>query len=299
MALLQANVSTAPLEDNKKTDIKENVDINIISDTALMPVIGPLGVSDGTEEYYSPDDTSIYVVHEGDTISQIADMFKVTPDTILSVNDLKKGEKLVKGDVLLILPFSGVEHTVVKGETLKGLSTKYKVDVDEIISNNIDININSKLAIGDKLIIPGASILSEPKATIGKKIAKGSSISDSLKQISGYFMYPLPKGPRIRKTQGMHDKYAIDIGAPTGTPIYASASGTVIFAKNGWNGAYGNSVFMKHPNGTETRYAHMSKLATSPGAHVNQGDLIGYVGSTGRSTGPHLHFEVRGARNPF
>ncbi len=86
---------------------------------------------------------------------------------------------------------------------------------------------------------------------------------------------------------------------PSGTPIKAAASGRVIFAKVGWNGAYGNLTIIQHDNGTQTYYAHQSKLAVSAGDYVNQGEVIGYVGSTGRSTGPHLHFEVRGAPNPF
>ena len=102
-------------------------------------------------------------------------------------------------------------------------------------------------------------------------------------------------------TQGLHGWNAVDIGAPKGTPIYAAAAGTVIVAKsNGaWNGGYGNYVVISHPNGTETLYAHMSKVETSAGASVGQGETIGLVGMTGMATGNHLHFEVRGAANPF
>lgn len=295
---LEANVSSFSMIDDKKADsIDPNIEVGIVADTALLPVTGPLGVSDGTliEDFSIEDDATIYVIRSGDTFSKIAEMFEVSVDTILSVNDIKPGEKPVIGDILLILPFSGVEHTVVKGDTLKGLASKYGVDVSEIVAYNIDINPDSKLAVDDKLIIPGASILKEKKATPSKNIAKSSS--GALKSASGYFINPLPSGPRIRKTQGIHDRFAIDVGAPTGTPIYAAASGVVTFAKTGWNGAYGNAVFIKHPNGTETRYAHMSKIATTPGKQVAQGELIGYVGSTGRSTGPHLHYEVRGAKN--
>lgn len=81
-------------------------------------------------------------------------------------------------------------------------------------------------------------------------------------------------------------------------PVKAAASGTVKFAKTGWNGAFGNLVVIAHANGTQTFYAHLSKISVSIGQEVNQGSIIGNVGSTGRSTGPHLHFEVRGAYNP-
>lgn len=114
----------------------------------------------------------------------------------------------------------------------------------------------------------------------------------------GYFIRPLPTS--CRTSQWNHDRYAVDLACPTGTPIRAAAAGTIQFAKYGWNGAFGNLVIMKHPNGMTTYYAHIKDggIAVSQGQTVSQGDVIGYVGSTGRSTGPHLHFEVRGGTNP-
>jgi murein DD-endopeptidase MepM/ murein hydrolase activator NlpD len=102
------------------------------------------------------------------------------------------------------------------------------------------------------------------------------------------------------RTQGIHGYNGVDLAAGVGTPILAAAGGEVIVAKgSGWNGGYGNYVVIKHPNGTQTLYAHMSSTAISSGAQVSGGEVIGYVGNTGRSTGSHLHFEVRGAKNPF
>jgi murein DD-endopeptidase MepM/ murein hydrolase activator NlpD len=92
----------------------------------------------------------------------------------------------------------------------------------------------------------------------------------------------------------------VDLAAPIGTPIMASAEGDVIISKNyGWNGGYGEYVVISHPNGTQTLYAHMSSNLAYQGMHVYKGQVIGFVGSTGKSTGSHLHFEVRGAKNPF
>ncbi|KKS58388.1 MAG: Peptidoglycan-binding LysM [Candidatus Nomurabacteria bacterium GW2011_GWF1_42_40] len=127
---------------------------------------------------------------------------------------------------------------------------------------------------------------------------KSNTIQSTLKNIAGYFINPVPEFKR--KSQGLHGPgmRGIDLAAPTGTRILASAPGTVIFARLGYNGGYGNMVTIQHPNGTKTLYAHMSRIATKVGARVERGELIGYVGSTGRSTGPHLHFEVFGARNP-
>ncbi|MEX2029071.1 MAG: LysM peptidoglycan-binding domain-containing M23 family metallopeptidase, partial [Candidatus Paceibacterota bacterium] len=298
MDLLKANAlpSTASLNKTKDSQIDESSNINIVSDNALLSAASPAGASLGGIGSGDVDfaDISVYVVKSGDTLSAVAEMFGVTTDTILSVNDMKKGDKLKEGDILLILPFSGVEHTVAKGQTLQGIANLYKVNINEILMAN-DIEKDFKLAVGEKLMIPGAGMLAEPKPKSSGSIVRGGS--SSLPSIAGYFKNPVPNG---RKTRGLTNSHrGVDIAAPTGTPIYAAASGKVLTARTGWNGAYGNIVILQHSNGTRTLYAHMSRLGTSTNAQVSQGELIGYVGSSGRSTGPHLHFEVLGARNPF
>lgn len=309
MVLLQANVSGASILDDKKQTknteeetVKKDVDISIVSDNALSPATSPLGVSNGTasdEESFS-DQVSVYVIRKGDSIANIAKMFGVSVNTIYWANDLKKGDKLKEGETLVILPFDGLTHTVKAKETLAGIAKLYKADVSDILAFN-GLTKNEKLSVGDELIIPDGQKSEESDKPVKSSSSNtGSSAkSKNLKSVDGYFIYPLPTGPRIRKTQGMHDGYAIDIGAPAGTPIYASASGTVVVARTGYNGGYGTLVIIKHPNGTESRYAHMSKLGTSAGKQVSQGEVIGYVGTTGRSTGNHLHIEIRGAKNPF
>jgi murein DD-endopeptidase MepM/ murein hydrolase activator NlpD len=112
--------------------------------------------------------------------------------------------------------------------------------------------------------------------------------------------YLLIRPANAVKTQGIHGHNGVDFGGPTGTSIKAAAGGTVTVARNGgYNGGYGSYVVISHPNGTQTLYAHMSSVGVSVGQNVGQGDYIGAIGNTGKSTGPHLHFEVRGARNPF
>ena len=164
------------------------------------------------------------------------------------------------------------------------------------------MEIEADLIIGQELIIPDAEMNDtggdKPAANLAASTKKDQEYyaKSKIKNASGYFANPLASG---HKTQGLHDhNRAIDIGAPTGTPIRAAASGTVLFAKIGYNGGFGNLVIINHPNGTQTYYAHQSKLGVHAGEKVSQGQVIGYVGSTGHSTGPHLHFEVRGARNP-
>lgn len=317
ISLLEANISSSAIL-NKK-ELNESVSLNISGD-ALLPAVGPLTPTGETEEdSFSYQEISIYVVRPGDNVNDIAKMFDVSVNTILWANDMTKGDKLKVGDTLIILPVDGVKHVVKKGDTIKNIAKIYGVETRDIYEFN-SLDEKTLLTVGEEIIIPGAEIKEQPKpkTTIAKKPTSSSKPSgltnlnrniqggvipnnfrsaDNSTPIPGYFIKPV-EGPRCRLTQGKHDRYAIDIGCPTGTPIYASASGKVIFAKVGWNGAFGNLVIIAHPNGTQTFYAHQSKLAVSIGDQVNQGDVIGYVGNTGRSTGPHIHFEVRGAKNP-
>jgi LysM repeat protein len=293
-----SNLSIAQGTSNSTTVENLGASSNISGD-ALVPSVTNISGLDGVDDGEAlSDQIEIYVIRKGDSIGQIAEMFGVSVNTILLSNDMKKGDKLVEGDTLLILPIDGVSHTVVKGDTLKKIAAKYKVDVLDVAGYN-GMSLEDQLTVGQELIIPSDNI-DAPSTSTTKKISTGgklpSSNSSSTKSIPGYFINPVPSG---HKTQGLHDhNRAIDIGAPTGTPIRAAASGKVIFAKLGWNGGFGNLVIISHPNGTQTYYAHQSRLGVSYGEQVSQGQTIGYVGSTGHSTGPHIHFEVRGAKNP-
>ena len=102
------------------------------------------------------------------------------------------------------------------------------------------------------------------------------------------------------RTQGIHGYNAVDLAAGYGSPIRAAAAGEVIVSKaSGWNGGYGQYIVIRHANGAQTLYSHMMRNDVGVGSYVSQGQVIGGMGSTGKSTGTHLHFEVRGARNPF
>ena len=233
---------------------------------------------------------SIYIVRQDDTLSGIAEMFGVSTNTIIWANDLRN-TSIKEGQELLILPISGVRHIIKSGDTLQSIAKSYKVDLDDILSYN-DLSTGSKINIGDAIIIPNGII--SASANIKSSLTQTSS---GLPTYSGYYLRPITGG---RKSQGIHGYNGVDLAAPNGTPIMASANGTVIIAKSsGYNGGYGLYVVIKHSNGTQTLYAHMSRVNVSIGQYVGQGEIIGAVGSTGRSTGPHVHFEVRGARNPF
>lgn len=261
--------------------------------SALVPVTGPMGsIADVTIEEHKSDQISLYIVRKGDTLSGIAKLFNVSKNTIVWANDeLRNGGALKPGMMLAILPVDGIKYKVQKGDTVVGIAKKYKADKDEIIAFN-DIDVEAGLTVGSEIIIPDGEI-EAPKSSGG--YIPPASLD---KTYAGYYLRPLVGG---RHTQGLHGHNGIDLGAPTGTPVLASATGDVILARSsGWNGGYGRYIVIQHPNGTQTLYAHLSGLEVGVGWHVIQGQVIGYVGNTGKSTGPHLHFEIRGGpRNPF
>ncbi|MGB3921995.1 MAG: peptidoglycan DD-metalloendopeptidase family protein [Minisyncoccia bacterium] len=231
---------------------------------------------------------SVYVVRKGDTLGEIAEMFGVSRNTIIWANSLR-GSTIKEGQELVILPISGVRHIVKSGDTLKSITTKYKADLDDVLSYN-GLAADSKLKTGDVIIIPGG-IVNAPTT-----LAQSGS-SSSYPTYAGYYMRPIVGG---KKSQNIHGYNAVDIAAPMGTPVFASAAGTVIVSRpSGYNGGYGLYIVVRHDNGTQTLYGHLSKVNVSVGQVVSQGETIGAVGSSGRSTGPHVHFEVRGAKNPF
>lgn len=231
---------------------------------------------------------SVYAVRKGDTLGEIAEMFGVTKNTIIWANDLR-GATIKEGQELVILPISGVRHVVKSKDTLKSISSKYKADLEDVLAYN-NFSTDTKIKPGDVIVIPNG-ILSAAQSSIASTPSTQTVVS------SGYYARPIAGG---RKSQGIHGYNGVDIAAPTGTSVLASASGKVIVARtSGYNGGYGLNVVISHANGTQTLYAHLSVVGVSVGEDVDQGQIIGAVGSTGRSTGPHLHFEVRGARNPF
>lgn len=262
-------------------------DVIIIDDSALLPETGPSGDEYGKLRP-SSDQISLYVVREGDSLSQIAEMFNVSVNTIIWGNNLR-GLTIKPGQTLVILPVSGIRHTVKSGDTLAKIAGTYKGDLNEIVQYN-NLSEDAALAVGSVVIIP------DGEAPQTATITSSSVFSTSYPHYEGYYIRPV-KGVL---SQGLHGYNGVDLAAPSGTPIIASASGVIIISRDsGWNGGYGDYVVIVHDNGTQTLYAHMSRVIAGVGQVVSQGEIIGYVGSTGRSTGSHLHFEVRGARNPF
>jgi LysM repeat protein len=298
----------APAVNLDPNPAKGGGDITVVDNAALLPESGPSGTLADINEWPQSSQVSVYTVRPGDTLSEIAQMFDVSVNTIIWSNDIQNGV-IQPGETLVILPITGIKHTVATGDTLASLAKKFNADASEIAQYN-GLDTNSPLAVGTSIIIPNGEVAGSPTpapstnthTNVINKIAKGSKtepyLGGSGPAITGYYVWPIASGII---TQGLHGWNAVDIGAPKGTSIFAAAEGIVIVAKfNGaWNGGYGNYVVVQHANGTQTLYAHMSSVLVSAGDSVSQGQTIGKVGATGEATGPHLHFEVRGAVNPF
>ena len=223
-----------------------------------------------------------YKVTAGDTISGIAKKFGLgNISTLIAVNDIDNVRALRSGQKLRVPNQDGLVHRVAKGESVNSISVKYHVSVEEILDVN-DIETMA-LQVGQELFIPGAKM----SATALKK-AMGE-----------LFTYPIKAAWRLTSRFGLrNDPFTgvksshtgVDMACPTGTPIYAAMSGVVVLA--GWSNVFGNYIIIDHENGYQTLYGHMSKRIAQKGQRVSQGTRIGLVGSTGYSTGPHLHFTV-------
>jgi LysM repeat protein len=241
-----------------------------------------------------------YDVQAGDTIASLAEKFGISANTIIWANDLSKNTILKAGQKLIISPATGVIHYVVAGNTIAQIAEKYKATVDDIIAYN-DLSGENDIFIGDVLVVPNGQIVPVAAPKKITSLSSGQSISLGSSGVTlpnNYFLCPV--GSACKRNQGLHFRNAVDLGAYCGAPIYAAASGTVEKAKYGWSGGAGNNISISHMNGTIiTHYYHLQSIAVTSGQEVKKGDVIGYMGTTGRSTGCHLHFEVIGAGQPF
>lgn len=274
---------------------QKNEDVNTVGESALLPDAGPAGgLADVSGNDFEHGQISTYVVHDRDSFASIANMFDVSVNTILWANNMPRGAKLTVGQTLIILPVSGVQYVVKKGDTIESIAKKYKGDPDEIRAYNALLE-GDVLDVGSELIIPDGEMPVVAPKTVRPASSKVHNAGGP--SYAGYYAAPLAN---YHKTQGLHGYNGVDLASYVGAPIMAAAEGDVIISRQGgYNGGYGNYVVLQHGNGTQTLYAHMLSTGVSAGQHVVQGQIVGYLGNTGRSTGPHLHFEVRGARNPF
>ncbi len=278
----------------------------VFDDTALLkPTISPVAIGDEEVEENVVKRTEIveYIVQDGDTVSNIAEKFGIDTNTILWENKLGPRDYIRPGDILTILPINGIQHTIKAGDTLSKIALRYDIDIDKIMEVN-RLTDTSLLSQGEKLIIPDA-------APITPLVRKKTSPLQRIKDIFTPPSARIPAGtqmiwPTVGRRINQYFSWrhtGIDVDGDKTDPIYAADDGVVIKVGGGWSGGYGNHVKIDHGNGVITLYAHMSTVSVSPGQTVQKGEVLGMMGTTGRSTGVHLHFEVmstRGARsNPF
>ena len=230
---------------------------------------------------------SIYRAKDGDSLWSLANESGSRFYTLLSVNKLKKANDISIGQKLKIPNQNGVLHTVGKEETLEDIALSYDVSVRKIIRVNRILNPR-EIKQGTDLFIPAAKIT----PSFSKKLLTDSGIPPEFgwpcrrSRVSSNFGYR--KDP-ITGKRAYHQ--GTDFAAGYGTSVYASMSGIVTYA--GWMGGYGKLIVVQHRNNYSTRYGHLSSILVTKGKRVQQGQRIGKVGSTGRSTGAHLHFEIR------
>ncbi len=227
-----------------------------------------------------------YKVQSGDTLSKVADKFGVSIETIRWQNSLAK-DSIKEGQVLEILPITGVSHKVKKGDTVYSIAKLYDTSPQAVVDfpfNTFSNDETFALAIGQVMIVPdGVMPKEQPQVRIRQITPNAGTVV-----ASGNFVWPTA-GTITQRFVWYHK--GVDIANSGGPDILAADSGTVI--TSGWSTVgYGNYVVIDHGNGDRTLYGHMQTLYVAVGQTVNRGDRIGKMGSTGRSTGTHLHFEV-------
>lgn len=234
-----------------------------------------------------PRDTVVeYTVKAGDTLASISKQFDVSVETVKWANNLKK-DKIKEGLVLKIPPITGVVHKVASGETVYSIAKKYRTDAQKIVNfpfNDFTDLDTFALNVGQTLYVPDG-IIEEEKILIPKYIAKATAGQRGI----GTFVWPA-SGNVTQYPIWYH--MALDIANRAAPEILAADSGVVIFADCVRYG-YGCHIVIDHNNGYRTLYAHLSRFNVTAGQNIVRGQSIGQMGLTGKSTGTHLHFEIR------
>ena len=264
-----------------------------------------------------------HTVTAGETWRGIATRYDLDIATLEAVNpNLTPGASLLPGGTLIIPPQRGVLTTLDVGQNLLGLALEYGLSPRELIRLN-GFTDASSLVAGQRVFLPARALTSTgltsapneelststPASTTERRAqlqAQSVQLVSRAPQLLRFYeppaqnyIWPLARKGRISSRFGRRNisvrgntfHAGVDIAAPPGTPILAVQDGVV--TRSGWGGSYGYVVYVEHPNGAQTRYAHMRRIAVRSGQRVQQGDVLGEVGSTGASTGPHLHFELR------
>jgi murein DD-endopeptidase MepM/ murein hydrolase activator NlpD len=218
-------------------------------------------------------------LERGDMIGNLAIKYGLSQDTLISVNGINNTRSIQAGAALKIPNQDGVMHKVAAGETIHAIAEKYEVRPGPIVTANE--LFSEKVLAGSTIFVPGGKMnemmLQEINGDLFIRPVRGRITS----------LY----GWRISPISGRRSFHSgLDIAAPSGTPIGAGMSGRVTSV--GYSAVFGNYVIISHHSNYRTLYAHLSSVKTRSGSYVSTGQTIGYVGNTGQSTGPHLHFQV-------
>ena len=215
-----------------------------------------------------------HIVQNGETLWSIAQKHGINIDTLIGANNIDNMNRIKPGDSLLILPVKGILYKIGPGQSIEGLAENFNIEVSTIRTSN-NIGSNAEVQTGRLVLLPGA----KPEFGYKDRLEK-MLIAPVNARISSYYG---------RRWGRMHE--GIDYAVNIGTPIRAAGAGRVVFS--GWSSGYGKAVIIEHRKGLRTLYAHNSQLLVHVGQYVERNEVISKSGNTGRSTGPHLHFEVQ------
>lgn len=295
------------------TSYTRGIDFVYSEDSAIALVSGSSiaapTISESAESTAPRTAIETYTVQDGDTLSTIAEKFDISLNTLLWANNLTVRSVLKPGATLEILPTSGVSHTVSSGDTLTKIADKYEVEEDEILEFNRLASADD-LVTGETLIVPGG-VIQAPTPSTSSAITRIFTTTPSTSSVptttstieptvtgTGAMVWPTDLRTITQYYGWSHTGLDIDCGFTHDN--YAADAGIVQFT--GWKGGYGYTVEINHGNGLVTRYGHHASMYVTAGQQVYAGQPIGRCGTTGRSTGTHLHFEVMANgrfRNPL
>lgn len=287
---LSAGVLSAPLETGETSD-------TMTSTTVVGGALSSLAISEDRASVAPREAVEDYTVQDGDTLSTIAAQYGVSLNTLLWANGLSVRSVVKPGQTLKILPVSGVLHTVKSGDTVARIAKTYNVTEDQILAYN-NIDDATGLQVTQSLVIPGGEMKAPTpttrKAAVSSIFTAAPSSSNARASTGAKMLWPTDLSYIVRGRSWYHTGVDIDCnGHADGTSTndnYAAADGIVQFA--GVKSGYGTVVEINHGNGIVTRYGHNHVLYVTKGQQVTSGTPIGRCGSTGNSTGTHLHFEV-------
>lgn len=264
-----------------------------VKNPQTAPVETGMGGGDSVLPTFRPDEAIshidvpklyyvVYSVKRGDMVGEIASKYGVSQDAVISINKLKNTRSLQIGQLLKIPSMDGIVYTVKKDDTAEKIADTYKISLEKLALVN-NISDNNVLKAGTAVFLPDAKL-------------------DwvTLQEINGdLFKIPIHGGYRITSRYGWRrDPFTgmrsfhngIDLATYKGAPVYAALAGTIV--ATGYSNIYGNYIIVRHHAGYQTLYGHLNTLLSKRGQYVTNQTVIGTVGTTGRSTGPHLHFTV-------